>query len=205
MGCAHRAPQGSTQRGERSHLKSCLRAAWPRHRRRKHRRDSVFMGYPDRRAHRFIHRAYRFCGGPLRFRSDGYSLASAGAEGVVLLWDVSHHLQELHATLPAPTQHDFGGMQATALLPNYPNPFNPETWLPYQLAKPAAVTVHIHAATGTLIRTLSLGYQPAGRYQQRHRAAYWDGKKRSGRAGSEWRVFLYAHRRRVHRHAENAY
>lgn len=63
-----------------------------------------------------------------------------------------------------------------ALLPNYPNPFNPETWIPYRLSKPANVTLHIYAVNGTLVRTLSLGYQPAGIYQSRSRAAYWDGK-----------------------------
>ena len=70
--------------------------------------------------------------------------------------------------------------QETALLPNYPNPFNPETWLPYQLAKPADVTLHIYAVNGTLVRTLTLGHQPAGMYQNRSRAAYWDGKNALG-------------------------
>ncbi len=64
----------------------------------------------------------------------------------------------------------------TALLPNYPNPFNPETWIPYHLAKDADVTLHIYAMNGTLVRTLVLGYQPAGLYQSRSRAAHWDGK-----------------------------
>lgn len=64
----------------------------------------------------------------------------------------------------------------TALLPNYPNPFNPETWIPYQLASPAEVTLHIHAVDGSLVRTLSLGHKPIGTYQSRSRAAYWDGK-----------------------------
>ena len=64
----------------------------------------------------------------------------------------------------------------TALLSNYPNPFNPETWIPYQLAKPANVTLRIHSMNGTLIRTLELGYQTAGVYLSRNRAAYWDGK-----------------------------
>ena len=64
----------------------------------------------------------------------------------------------------------------TALLPNYPNPFNPETWLPYQLAAPADVTLHIHSVDGTLIRTLALGYQPAGTYHNKSRAASWDGR-----------------------------
>ena len=68
----------------------------------------------------------------------------------------------------------------TVLLPNYPNPFNPETWIPYQLAKPAAVTVHIYAADGVAVRTLVLGYQHAGRYQTRSRAVYWDGKNDVG-------------------------
>jgi len=67
-----------------------------------------------------------------------------------------------------------------ALLPNYPNPFNPETWIPYQLAEPSDVTLSIHSANGQLIRTLVLGYQPAGQYQNRASAAYWDGKNEAG-------------------------
>ena len=70
--------------------------------------------------------------------------------------------------------------EKTVLLHNYPNPFNPETWIPYQLAKPAEVTLTIHAINGTLVRTLTLGYQPAGIYQTRTRAAYWDGKNQLG-------------------------
>ena len=68
----------------------------------------------------------------------------------------------------------------TALLPNYPNPFNPETWIPYQLAEPAEVTLRIHAVDGTLVRTLSLGHKGVGMYQSRSRAAYWDGRNRLG-------------------------
>ena len=70
--------------------------------------------------------------------------------------------------------------QETALLANYPNPFNPETWIPYQLAVPADVTVRIYAMDGSLIRALALGYQAAGIYQSRSRAAYWDGKNELG-------------------------
>ena len=70
--------------------------------------------------------------------------------------------------------------EETALLPNYPNPFNPETWIPYQLAGPADVTLTIHAVNGVLVRRLALGYQAAGIYQTRNRAAYWDGKNKIG-------------------------
>ena len=70
--------------------------------------------------------------------------------------------------------------EETALLPNYPNPFNPETWIPYQLATPAEVTVAIHAADGRLARTLALGYQAAGVYKRRSRAVYWDGRNAQG-------------------------
>ena len=66
------------------------------------------------------------------------------------------------------------------LLPNYPNPFNPETWIPYQLAEPANVTVSIYAADGKLVRTLGLGNQPMGIYKPRNKAAYWDGKNELG-------------------------
>ena len=68
----------------------------------------------------------------------------------------------------------------TQLLANYPNPFNPETWIPYQLSKAADVRLNIYSATGRLIRTFALGHQPAGIYQNRSRAAYWDGKNELG-------------------------
>ena len=68
----------------------------------------------------------------------------------------------------------------TALLANYPNPFNPETWIPYQLAKPSKVVLSIFAADGKRIRTLDLGHQAAGIYQSRSRAAYWDGRNTVG-------------------------
>ena len=68
----------------------------------------------------------------------------------------------------------------TVLLANYPNPFNPETWIPYQLSEPAEVTVSIHASDGKLVRTLELGQVPAGTYQNRSRAAYWDGRNAQG-------------------------
>ena len=70
--------------------------------------------------------------------------------------------------------------ERTDLLANYPNPFNPETWIPYQLAKSAKVSVRIYDATGALVRTLALGHQTAGIYQEKSRAAYWDGKNELG-------------------------
>ena len=68
----------------------------------------------------------------------------------------------------------------TALLTNYPNPFNPETWIPYQLAAPAEVTLTIYAADGKVVRTLTLGHQAVGIYQSKSRAVSWDGKNQFG-------------------------
>ena len=68
----------------------------------------------------------------------------------------------------------------TKLLLNYPNPFNPETWIPYQLAKASDVTVMIHSMNGSLIRTLALGHQAAGIYKSKSQAAYWDGHNELG-------------------------
>ncbi|RKU37300.1 hypothetical protein C6495_02090 [Candidatus Poribacteria bacterium] len=70
--------------------------------------------------------------------------------------------------------------EKTVLLANYPNPFNPETWIPYQLSEAAEVTVTIHSSDGKLVRTLALGQLPAGIYQTRTRAAYWDGRNAQG-------------------------
>ena len=68
----------------------------------------------------------------------------------------------------------------TLLLANYPNPFNPETWIPYQLSEPAEVTVTIYAANGAVVRRLDLGHRRAGSYDSRHHAAYWDGRNAAG-------------------------
>ena len=68
----------------------------------------------------------------------------------------------------------------SSLLHNYPNPFNPETWFPYQLATAADVTFAIYSVNGTLVRTLSLGHQAAGVYRSKSRAAYWDGRNALG-------------------------
>ena len=68
----------------------------------------------------------------------------------------------------------------TTLLPNYPNPFNPETWIPYDLSKAADVQITIYDTEGRLVRRLDLGHQPAGYYTNRAKAAYWDGKNESG-------------------------
>ena len=70
--------------------------------------------------------------------------------------------------------------EESSLLPNYPNPFNPETWIPYQLAKPANVNISIYGADGKLVRKLNLGHQPIGIYQGKNRAAHWNGKNDQG-------------------------
>ncbi len=70
--------------------------------------------------------------------------------------------------------------EETALLANYPNPFNPETWIPYQLAGPAEVTLTIYDMNGHLIHRLAVGHQAAGIYWSRSRAIYWDGRNQLG-------------------------
>ena len=90
-------------------------------------------------------------------------------KGIAVMENLLAHLQRLDTT-----------PEETALLSNYPNPFNPETWIPYKLAKPAEVTVTLYAADGSVVRILTLGYQPAGIYQSKSRAAYWNGKNEVG-------------------------
>ena len=83
-----------------------------------------------------------------------------------------------------------GTPKQTVLLQNYPNPFNPETWIPYHLSEAALVRLSIYDTTGQRIRTLSLGFQAAGFYQSRSRAAYWDGRNDLGEQVSSG-VYFY--------------
>ena len=87
--------------------------------------------------------------------------------------NLRNELDVLDAPTQVPPSH-------TNLLNNYPNPFNPETWIPYQLADPMDVVINIYNSQGVLVRILPLGYQPVGYYISRSRAAYWDGRNRLG-------------------------
>ena len=90
----------------------------------------------------------------------------------------------------------------TVLLPNYPNPFNPETWIPYDLAEDSDVEVYIYNVKGERIRELSLGFQSAGTYRSQSRAAYWDGRNAVGEsvASGIYVCTLHAGRIKVTRH-----
>ncbi len=90
------------------------------------------------------------------YSPDGRTLAGGGSNGI-RLWDAE-----------------------TGLLPNYPNPFNPETWIPYQLATSSDVQITIYDMKGTVVRNLALGHQSGGFYTGRSRAAYWDGRNGLG-------------------------
>ena len=70
--------------------------------------------------------------------------------------------------------------EETTLLANYPNPFNPETWIPYQLAESVEVTLTIYDMNGQLVRRLAVGHRAAGMYRSRGRAVYWDGRNQLG-------------------------
>ncbi len=80
-------------------------------------------------------------------------------------------LEQLHAVLIP---------QETTLLPNYPNPFNPETWIPYRLAADAFVTLTIYDSSGQVVRTLDVGHRVAAFYENRSKAIYWDGRNEFG-------------------------
>jgi flagellar hook assembly protein FlgD len=76
------------------------------------------------------------------------------------------------------------------LLKNFPNPFNPETWIAYQLAEDDEVTLTIYDMTGRVIRTIQVGYKPAAVYETRETAIYWDGRNNSGESAASG-VYFY--------------
>ena len=82
-------------------------------------------------------------------------------------------------------------VKQTALLQNFPNPFNPETWIPYRLSADADVTLRIYNVHGQLMRQLDLGEQTAGEYSTQERAAYWDGRNNSGEQVSNGIYFYH--------------
>ena len=100
------------------------------------------------------------------------ALARLEDDGSIAFRQGIANLENLLASLIIP--------QETALHANYPNPFNPETWIPYQLAAPSEVVLTIYAMNGGVVRRLEMGHQAAGLYRNRSRAAYWDGRNERG-------------------------
>ena len=76
------------------------------------------------------------------------------------------------------------------LLQNFPNPFNPDTWLPYQLATDVSVSIQIYNIQGQLVRRLNLGEQKAGSYVTKDKAIHWDGRDERGEKVASW-VYWY--------------
>jgi len=79
----------------------------------------------------------------------------------------------------------------SGLLQNFPNPFNPETWIPYQLAHDSDVKIRIYSVSGEIVREVDLGYKPAGVYLDKSRAAYWDGRNHTGEQVSSG-IYFYS-------------
>ena len=109
------------------------------------------------------------------FSPDGATLASGNSDGTILLWDMSPHLAGPTSAGLSPALPD-----RTALLPSYPNPFNPETWIPFQLHAPARARLTVRDVRGALVREIDLGQRPAGWYRTSGRAARWDGRGQRG-------------------------
>ena len=99
------------------------------------------------------------------------SAVKTTSDGSALFSEALTNLNHLLELLPP---------EQTRLLANYPNPFNPETWIPYQLAEAAPVTLTIYDGVGQLVRTIEVGHQVAGIYTDRSKAVYWDGRNEVG-------------------------
>lgn len=105
-------------------------------------------------------------------------MAHAADDGSFAFRQGIANLDQLHTALQNASLSSLP--HKTVLLANYPNPFNPETWIPYHLAHAASVTLTIYDSQGVVVRQLDLGYQQGGYYADRTSAAYWDGHNNSG-------------------------
>ena len=128
--------------------------------------------------------------------SEDRSILTSHAEtGQIQIWDGTALLpsQPLQPVAVEPGGKQIvilGAVKRNQLLQNFPNPFNPETWIPFRLANESYVTIHIHNSTGQLVRHLFLGSMLAGDYSSQSQAIHWDGRNQTGEPVSSG-VYLY--------------
>ena len=117
----------------------------------------------------------------IAFSPDGRTLVSGSWDGTVLLWEITASTGDAIGVESSESRiTTLGNIKRTALLQNYPNPFNPETWIPYQLEQDTYVTLTIYDQSGNVVRTLGVGHQKSGVYQDKENAAFWDGRNQHG-------------------------
>ncbi len=123
---------------------------------------------------------------------DGSVLLSAKATGQYHVYHVEHAISLLPYTVESKGKKivTLGQIKRNQLLQNFPNPFNPETWIPFQLANSSNVTIQIYTPAGNLVRTLSLGMKSAGTYSSQSKAIHWDGRNNQGEPVSSG-IYLY--------------
>ena len=115
----------------------------------------------------------------LRLAGNPFENSGANAETLNTLRAAGVNI-DIPAAVGAPAGERGAYPDETLLLPNYPNPFNPETWIPYQLAEDGNVTLTIYDSRGVMVRRLDLGDQVPGYYIKQESAAYWDGMDENG-------------------------
>jgi hypothetical protein len=127
----------------------------------------------------------------------GFEVTPVKADAITPLAGQIHCIMK---TLDSPTQEsdsfvaDYLAAPARpsefALQQSFPNPFNPDTWIPYKLAEDVDITITIYDAAGKMVRTLNIGHKPAGSHTTKSKAAYWDGKNEAGEPVSSG-VYFY--------------
>ena len=123
---------------------------------------------------------------------DSSVLISYRMHGQYHIWDTKNLL----SLLPYPVEPKgkqfvtLGQIKQNQLLQNFPNPFNPETWIPFRLTNESLVTICIYTSTGTLVRSISPGKMSAGNYSSQAQAVHWDGRNDAGEPVSSG-VYLY--------------
>ena len=123
---------------------------------------------------------------------DGSVLLSETNTGQIQIWDGNALLPSQYCPIVPHGKQlvILGDVKRNQLLQNFPNPFNPETWIPFRLADESDVTIQIYNPMGQLVRRLSSGIMPAGDYSSQSQAIYWDGRNQTGEPVSSG-VYLY--------------